>query len=558
MLSLTGGPCDRGVILSHEATMACERARGRWVLVATILASSMAFIDGTVVNVALPSLQRNLNATAVDVQWVVESYALLLSALLLVGGSLGDRYGRRTIFVIGVTLFAVASAACGFATGIVQLILARAVQGIGGALLVPGSLAIISASFKREDRGKAIGTWSGFSAMTTAIGPVMGGWLVEHVSWRAVFFLNIPIALAVIVISLARVPESRDSSNRGSLDWLGAALATIGLGGVVYGLIESSRLGFGNAMVLASLIGGSLALVLFVINEMRTRNPMMPLDLFRSSAFAGANLLTLLLYAALGGTLFFLTLNLIQAQGFSATAAGASLLPLIVIMFALSRWSGGLVGKFGARVPLIVGPLIAGFGFALLAVPGTNANYWTGFFPAVAVLGLGMAISVAPLTTTVMTAAGEEQSGVASGINNAVSRTAGLLAIAVFGVVMLHTFSRTLERKLNEIQLVESERQQLLDQKTRLAGIEVSESLEPDKRRQIQDIIENAFVAGFRVNMLTSAGLAVCGALTSWLLIGASGATKSSQNADQPDKEKAKDPDRKAQYINQGRLNYFW
>src|SRR4026208_654880 len=313
---------------------------GRWVLAATILASSMAFIDGTVVNVALPFLQTNLNATAIGIQWVVEAYALFLSALLLVGGSLGDLYGRRRIFNIGVVVFALASVFCGLAANIEELIIARSVQGIGGALLVPGSLALISSTFNEKERGKAIGTWSGFSAMTTAIGPVLGGWLVEHVSWRAVFFLNVPLALAVLVISVWRVPESREENHPGPLDWHGSAWATLGFGAVVYGLIESPRRGFSNPIVAVTLIGGIMCLSGFVWHESRAKNPMVPLRLFRSKDFAGANLLTLLLYAALGAFMFFFALNLVQVQGYSATAAGASLLPFIVIMFSLSRWSG--------------------------------------------------------------------------------------------------------------------------------------------------------------------------------------------------------------------------
>src|SRR6185503_4002248 len=286
-------------------------------------ASSMAFIDGTVVNVALPFLQSNLHATAIGIQWVVEAYLLFLSALLLVGGTLGDRYGRRRIFNAGVVIFAIASALCGMAANIEQLIAARAVQGVGGALLVPGSLALISSSFNEKERGKAIGTWSGFSAMTTAIGPVLGGWLVEHWSWRAAFFLNLPLAFAVLAISLWKVPESREQKQHGPLDWPGAALATIGLGGVVYGLVESPRLGFSNPVVLLTLIGGLFSLAAFVFNEAHAKNPMVPLGLFRNRDFSGANILTLLLYAALSGTFFFFTLNLIQIQGYSATAAGA-------------------------------------------------------------------------------------------------------------------------------------------------------------------------------------------------------------------------------------------
>jgi EmrB/QacA subfamily drug resistance transporter len=479
-----------------------QLAIGRWILAATILASSMAFIDGTVVNVALPFLQTDLNATAIGIQWVVEAYALFLSALLLVGGSLGDRYGRRRIFNIGVVVFAVASALCGFAANIEQLIVARALQGIGAAMLVPGSLALISSSFSEDKRGRAIGTWSGFSAMTTAIGPVLGGWLVENISWRAAFFLNLPLALAVLLISAWKVPESREKNDGGSLDWPGAALATIGLGGVVYGLIESPRLGFSNSIVLLTLIGGSISLAFFIFNETRTKNPMVPLGLFRSRDFSGANLLTLFLYAALGGFMFFFTLNLIQIQGYSATAAGAALLPFVVLMFTLSRWSGGLIDRFGARLPLTIGPTIVAFGFALFAVPSISPNYWTSFFPAVVLLGLGMAISVAPLTTTVMGSVGEEQAGVASGINNAVSRTAGLLAIAVFGVMMLFAFSQTLARRMNEIQVDEQLKHDIYEQRVKLAGLEVPPNIDPVAREQVKGAV-----------------LALASAASAWLFI---------------------------------------
>src|SRR5467141_1942274 len=296
MWALFRDPCDENVVRSGAATAPCEKTRGRWVLAATILASSMAFIDGTVVNVALPALQTNLKATAVDVQWVIEAYSLLLSALLLVGGSLGDHYGRRNIFLIGVAIFALASATCGFAANIHQLIAARAVQGLGAALLVPGSLAIISSSFSENERGRAIGTWSGFSAITTGVGPVLGGWLIEHVSWRAVFFINLPIALVVILISLRHISENSDKENT-RVDWLGAILAALGLGALVYGLIESSRLGFADKSVILVLIAAVVLLVIFLFVEARISQPMLPLALFRVRTFSGANLLTFLLYA---------------------------------------------------------------------------------------------------------------------------------------------------------------------------------------------------------------------------------------------------------------------
>jgi len=520
MANVIREPCAEGVMLSSKKGTPCTQRQRGWILAATILASSMAFIDGTVVNVALPSLQKNLDATVIGVQWVVEAYSLFLSALLLVGGSLGDRYGRKLIFLIGVALFATASIACGVAVNIDQLIVARAVQGGGGALLVPGSLAIISASFPPDQRGRAIGTWSGFSAITTAIGPVLGGWLIEHVSWRAVFFINVPMAAAVLVISLWHVPESRDQAESGGLDWLGAFLATTGLGALVFGLIESSRVGFGNPIVAGCLIASAVLLLAFVFNETRARNPMLPLKLFRSRDFGGANLLTLLLYAALGGSLFFLTLNLIQVQGYSATAAGASFLPFVLIMFTLSRWSGGLVDRFGSRLPLIAGPLIAAAGFALFMLPGQSSRYWTSFFPAVVVLGLGMAIAVAPLTTTVMSSVNESQSGVASGINNSVSRTAGLLAIAIFGVVLLQTFSSRFEQRLAAIPLPKDVRQSLLDGRTKLGGLELPPNLDVETTKQLKQAIATSFVSGYRLIMFLAACLAAGSAVSAWLMIG--------------------------------------
>jgi EmrB/QacA subfamily drug resistance transporter len=434
-------PCDEGVIRSGRSPASCPPAG--WILAATIMGSSMAFIDTTVVNVALPALQASFQATVVNVQWVVESYGLFLGALILVGGSLGDLLGRRLMFVVGVAIFALASVSCGVASSIHQLILARSIQGVGAALLVPGSLAIISTSFDEKSRGRAIGTWSGFTAITTAGGPVLGGWLVEHASWRWVFFINLPLAAVVIAISLWRVPESRGAAGS-RIDWLGAVVVTLGLGGLVVGFLESVSLGWQHPPVLASLVLGGGCLGLFLYVEAHTTSPMVPLSLFSSPAFSGSNVLTLLLYAAIGIFFFLFPLNLIQVQGYSATATGAAVLPFILFMFLLSRWSGGLVARYGPRPPLIIGPLIVASGFVMFAVTAEGGSYWKSFFPAVVVLGFGMAVTVAPLTTVVMNSVDEDRVGTASGVNNAVARIAGVLAIAVFGIVIVDAFSSRL------------------------------------------------------------------------------------------------------------------
>src|SRR6266478_4103300 len=518
-MNLLKPPCDEGVMSAKRSASSCGKAQGRWILAATILGSSMSFIDGTVVNVALPALQANLNATAIDVQWVVESYALFLAALLLLGGSLGDHFGRKKIYGIGIALFALASMWCGLAPNVGQLIVARAVQGIGGALLVPGSLAIISASFSEDERGQAIGTWSGSTAITTALGPVMGGWLIEHVSWRAVFFLNLPLAVVVLLLVVRRVPESRTEEESRKLDFLGAALATLSLGAIVYGLIESSRLGLQNPIVIAALVAGTFIFGAFILVEARVQHPMMPLTLFSSRNFAGANMLTLFLYASLAGTLFFMPLNLIQVQGYSATAAGAATLPFILIMFLLSRWSGGLVKRYGARLPLVVGPIIAATGFGLFLRPGVGGSYFTTFLPAIIVLGFGMAISVAPLTTTVMNSVNQSHAGIASGVNNAVSRTAGLLAVAVFGLIMFHAFNGCLDQRLNQMPLTIEVRQALNTQRIKLAAADLPRSVDEETRMSIKQAIDECFVFGFGRVMLVGAALALAGSALAWLMI---------------------------------------
>jgi EmrB/QacA subfamily drug resistance transporter len=480
----------------------------------------MVFIDATVVNVALPALQRQFAADLADAQWVVASYALLLASLLLVGGAAGDRFGRRRVFAWGVAVFAVASIACGLSTSVRALIAARAIQGVGGALLVPGSLAIISASFDERERGNAIGIWSAATSLTTALGPVLGGWLIDHASWRAAFFLNVPLAAVVLALTRRHVPESRNASANGPIDWLGASLTTLALGGLVYALIEAPIVGWESIHVTIPVLVGTLALAAFIVAERRHPSPMVPLGLFRSRAFAGANVVTLLLYAALAGALFYLPLDLIQVQGYSTTAAGAALLPIAALLGVLSRWSGRLVDRYGARRPLIAGPLIAAVGFALLAVPDVGSSYWGTFFPGIVVLGLGMAITVAPLTTTVMNAVPTAHVGAASGINNAASRVAGLLAVAAFGVIIVPIFSRSIDVRLTHGDIAPAAARAIDAQRGRLAAILLPAEIDQADRDTAQRAIARAFVDGFRGIALVSGLLAFAGAVGAFFMIG--------------------------------------
>ncbi|HET7240924.1 MAG TPA: MFS transporter [Gemmatimonadales bacterium] len=418
----------------------------RAVLMSAIIGSSMTFVDGTVVNVTLPVLRRSLGASVAQIQWVVEGYMLFLASLILVGGALGDRWGRRRVFSAGVLVFALASAWCGLASDAAHLIAARGVQGIGASLLVPGSLALISASFSRERRGRAIGTWAAWTSIAAGIGPLVGGWLVEHLSWRWIFFLNLPFAAAVLALARARVPESRDETVTGRIDWPGALLVTAGLFGLVYGLIRGGAEGLGSGVVVASILGGVATLAGFAWLETHTQRPMVPPALFRSRGFTGANLLTVCLYAGMSAIMFVLPFHLIQGRGYSVVQAAAAMLPFVAVMFTLSRWAGGLLDRHGARLPLTLGPAVAAAGMWLFVPLAGRGSYWSEVFPAVFVMSLGMAVAVAPLTATVMTSVDEAHAGLASGVNNAVSRVATLLAVAVVGLVAGHRLAEGLDR----------------------------------------------------------------------------------------------------------------
>jgi EmrB/QacA subfamily drug resistance transporter len=448
---------------------------GRWVLLATVLGSGIAFLDSTVVNVALPTIGEDLDAGITSLQWVVNAYTLTLSGFLLLGGSLGDHYGRRRVFVIGVVWFAVASLLCGLAPTDEALIAFRALQGVGAALLTPGSLAIIEASFRRQDRGPAIGAWSGLGGVTAAIGPFLGGWLVQAATWRLIFLINLPLAAVVVWVSLRHVPETRDPDATGRLDWAGAGLAALGLAGVVYALTDGPGAGWTSARILASGLVGVGALVAFLLWERRVPAPMLPLDVFASRQFSAANAVTFVVYGALGGSLFLLPIQLQRVVGYSPLASGVALVPITVLMLLLSARSGRLASRIGPRLPMTLGPLLVAAGFALLTRIGPGASYLVDILPASLVYGLGLVLTVAPLTATVLAAVPAEHAGIASAVNNDVARTAGLLAVAVLPVA---------------------------------AGISGADALDPD-----------VFAAGFRTAMIIAAVLCAAGGVLSWFTI---------------------------------------
>jgi EmrB/QacA subfamily drug resistance transporter len=464
----------------------------------------MAFIDSTVINIALPVLQTDLGAGVDDVQWVVDSYLLVLSSLILAGGSLGDRLGRVRVFGAGVALFALASLWCGLAPNVAQLIAARALQGAGAAMLVPGSLAIIAAAFPQNERGRAIGTWSALTALSILAGPLLGGVLVQAISWRAVFFINLPIAAAVLWMVWRRVPAMKGEAG-GPVDWMGSVVVTIGLIGVTFALIEAPTRGWTSATILTAAMVGAGSLIAFVFVERQATNPIVPLTLFRSRQFTGANVLTLLLYAALSGAMFLLPFQLIQVRHYSPAEAGAAFLPFVGTMSLLSRFTGALADRIGARVLLMVGPVLAGCGFLLLAFLSDRPTYWSAFFPGIVTLGIGMAITVAPLTTVVMTSIDEERhAGAASGINNAVARVAGLLAIAVFGALAIVIFGRELERRLPP-----PLRAPMLAQRTHLAAAQLPRDLPPPAREAAARVVAEAFGKAYRLDLIVGAALAM-------------------------------------------------
>jgi EmrB/QacA subfamily drug resistance transporter len=490
---------------------------GHWILAAAIIGSSMAFINGTVTNVALPSIQSDLGATRAEALWVVQAYALLLATLILVGGSLGDHFGHRRVFVLGISIFTLGSVGCAVAATPGELIAARVVQALGAAGMIPGSLAVLGAAFEGERRGAAIGTWSAFAGISAVLGQVLGGYLIDTISWRVAFLVDVPLAIVVLLIVFRYVPESRAEHAR-SLDLPGALLVTVGLGGVVYGLIGASDQSLDPLEVVSTVVG-TMALVGFVIVERHSPEPLVPLHLFGSRNFSGANLMTFLLYAGFGGALFLLPLVLIEVRGYSATAATGALVPLAVITFVMGRWAGGLVTRYGEKLPLMVGPALAAVAFILFAIPGVGGSYWTTYFPAVVVLGFGMSLVFAPLSIAILNAVEGEHSGLGSGVNRSVQRTAKLLGLAVLAFFMLAAFDNTFDASVNALDLTPGQKAALRTQEAGLGGTDVFKGANGEDKVEIDRAVDQAFISAFRFAMLISAGMALTSAVAAGLLI---------------------------------------
>ena len=508
-------PCDQAAIRAAASVPACA-ARRPWVLVAAVLGSTMAFVDESVVNVALPRMESDLHTTLAAMQWVVNAYTLCMSALLLVGGAAGDQFGRRRVFVIGVLVFAAASLVCGLAPNVQALIGARAVQGVGAALLVPCSLALIGASYDEKERGAAIGIWSGATAIAAGVAPLVGGTLVDHLSWRAIFLINPLLAIPTVWIALRHVPESRDPQASTVLDWRGAVLVFVGLSALAYGLIAAAARGWTDALVIAALIAGAVGLWAFLLAEHSSRAPMMPLEMFRIRAFRGINLLTLLLYGALGGAFFFFPFLLIQARGYSATEVGVAYLPFTLVLGVLSRWSGGLVDRFGARGPLIIGPAVTALGLVMLAIPRAPLEV---VLLSMTVVGFGMAITVAPLTTAVLNAVPAHRTGVASGINNAVASVGALLVVALLGTVALGVFDRSLDRHLAETRASSAVAQAVNSARSGFVIPAMPATLSTEERDRTRAIVAASLEDTARFALWIAAALALAGAVVAVVTI---------------------------------------
>ncbi len=473
----------------------------RYTLVSTILASSMVFIDGTTVNIALPTIQSDLGISGSGLLWVMDAYLLTLASLMLVGGSIGDYLGRNRVFLWGLALFTLASISCGLSFSPLQIIISRLLQGVGGALLTPGSLSLITTHFSAGRVGGAIGLWSTFSALTSVSGPLLGGWLSESGLWRLIFLINVPLSVIAFLIILKKIPETRNVQVK-SLDYTGAVLITLGLSGLAFGFIESSGFGFGNVLIIFSLLAGMLGLIAFVMYERNRPDSLMPAELFRFRNFSAANALTLFLYGSLSALTFFLPLNLVRIQGYSEWQGGLVFFPMVLIIALLSPVSGFLTGKVGARIFLIAGPAITGAGFYLFSAIGDTAGpseYWHTFFLPVLLLGIGMGLTVAPLTTLVMRSVDRNNSGSASGINNSVSRIAGLMAIALLGTYALHHFSHDVYKEIVRIGFGQDEIKAIMRNTGDFADARVPESITGVKETQLRQLFRISFIHSFNL-----------------------------------------------------------
>lgn len=509
-------------------TVALKSATGRWVMVSAILASAMAFIDSTALNVVLPSLQKSLNATGADLFWLLNAYLLMLASLILIGGSLGDKLGRKKIFLAGIFVFILGSAACGFAPTVLLLIVFRILQGIGGALMIPGSLSLISSSINEDERGKAIGTWSAITTVVTMGGPVLGGSLGDAGLWRYIFFINVPIGLFALIILIFKVNESRDESSDKAIDISGASAIALSLACITFGFLRMPLVGF-NAEVFATLVAGAVLLVIFIYVEKYSRHPMMPLYLFTNRVFTGVNLLTFFLYAGLGAGMLFLSLNLVQAQGYSQLQSGLTFLPFTMMMILVARFAGMIADKHGPRLLLILGPAVAGTGLLILSFVGQThgpTEYWTTFFPGIVVFGLGMSFTVAPLTATVMGSVSDHLSGTASGVNNALTRIANVFANAIFGAMAVLFFTGALQQQVNTVHFNEKERQSIMAQAVNLGNARVPRDIDPNNQARVRRFYSESFIVAYRDVMRICAVLAFLGAIMSLLFINNSAVKK--------------------------------
>ena len=491
-------------------------------MVSTIMASAMAFIDGTALNVVLPAIQKSMHASGTDLFWMLNAYLLMLASLMLIGGSLGDKLGRKKIFITGILIFIIGSTACGIAGNVTLLIIFRMLQGIGGALMIPGSLSLISSSINDDERGKAIGTWSAFTTVVTIGGPILGGALADAGYWRYIFFINVPIGLVAVLILWKKVKESISDDSDKTLDFPGAAAIALGLAAITFGFLRIPEIGFNNWQVPVSLSAGLLLLIAFIVIEQKSKHPMMPLSLFRNMTFSGANLLTLFLYAGLGAGMLFLSLNLVQAQGYDQLQSGLTFLPFTILMVFVARFAGTLADKYGPKLLLTIGPAIAGTGLLMLSFVGQThgpSAYFSTFFPGIVVLGLGMSFTVAPLTATVMGAVSDQHSGTASGINNALSRIAGVFANAILGAFAVLFFSGSLKQELPALPLNEASKQEIIQQAGELGNAKAPSSLNETDKEKVARLYHSSFISAYRKIMRISGLLGFLGALMSVILI---------------------------------------